>query len=144
VFFENLINRGSMPVLVSTAAFTEERHRMIAENVANIGVPGYKTRQLDVKAFQGALGRALDRRGNDARNPFVLEGNRQVCTNERGELVVTPTERPVENLLFHDGTNLSIERQMSDLAENAMMHELTNTLLRTKYDGLHKAIRGRS
>jgi len=144
VFFENLINRGSLPALVSTAAFTEERHRMIAENVANIGVPGYKTRQLDVKAFQSALGRALDRRGSDPRNPFVLEGNRQVRTNERGELVVTPTKRPVENLLFHDGTNLSIERQMSDLAENAMMHELTNTLLRKKYDGLHKAIRGRS
>ncbi|MBN1510838.1 MAG: hypothetical protein JXB13_02395 [Phycisphaerae bacterium] len=144
MFFENLINRGSMPVLVSTAAFTEERHRMIAENVANIGVPGYKTRQLDVKAFQKTLGRALDRRGTDPRNPFVLQGNRQVHTNERGEVVVTPAKRPVENLLFHDGTNLSIERQMSDLAENAMMHELTNTLLRTRYDGFHKAIRGRS
>jgi len=144
VFFENLINRGSMPVLVNAAAFTEERHRMIAENVANIGVPGYKTRQLDVKGFQRALGRALDRRGTDPRNPFVLEGDRQVRTNERGELVVTPSKRPVENLLFHDGTNLSIERQMSDLAENAMMHELTNTLLRTKFDALHKAIRGRS
>jgi flagellar basal-body rod protein FlgB len=144
VFFENLINRGSMPVLVCAASFTEQRHRMIAENVANIGVPGYKTRQLDVEAFQQALGRAIDRRGFDPRNPLVVTGNREARTNERGELVVTPSERPVENLLFHDGTNLSIERQMSSLAENAMMHELTNTLLKTKFDGLHKAIRGRS
>ncbi len=143
MFFENLINRGAMPALVSTAVFTEERHRVIAENVANIGVPDYKTRQLDVPGFQKALGRALDARGHDPRKPFVIRGSRQVRTNEQGELEVTPARHPVENILFHDGTNLSIERQMADLAENAMIQEMTNTLLRTKYDALTKAIRGR-
>ncbi|UCG16760.1 MAG: hypothetical protein JSV19_01730 [Phycisphaerales bacterium] len=143
MFFENLINRGAMPALVNTAIFTEERHRMIAENVANIGVPGYKTRQLDVKAFQQALGRALDKRNSDPATRFVVESGRQVRTNVRGGLVVTPEHRPSENILFHDRTNASIERQMAGLAENAMWHEMTNSLLATRFDALRKAIRGR-
>jgi flagellar basal-body rod protein FlgB len=143
VFFENLINRGAMPALVTTAVFTDERHRMIAENVANIGVPGYKTKQLDVNGFQRALGKALDERGHDPRKPFVMRDNGQVGTDGRGGLKVTPERHPVENILFHDGTNLSIERQMADLAGNAMMQEMTNTLLRNRFDGLTQAIRGR-
>lgn len=143
MFFSNLINQGAVPALVSTAVFTQERHRMIAENIANIGVPGYKTKRLDVAAFQRALGRALDDRGSDSRKPFVISGSRQVRTNARGELEVTPSERPPENILFHDGTNLSIERQMADLAQNGMMHETTNALLRNRFDELRKAIRGR-
>lgn len=115
---------------------------MIAQNVANIGVPDYKTKQLDVKAFQKALGRALDERGSDHRRPFVIEG-RQFRTNDRGELMVTPGDLPAENVLFHDGTNMSIERQMADLAQNAMVNEMTNTLLKTRFNGLYKAIRGR-
>jgi flagellar basal-body rod protein FlgB len=144
MFFSNLIDRGAIPALVSTAVFTQERHRMIAENIANIGVPGYKTKRLDVAAFQRALGQALDARGSDPSKPFVISGSRQVRTNERGELEVTPSERPPENILFHDGTNLSMERQMADLAQNGMMHEVTNALLRDRFDALRKAIRGRT
>jgi flagellar basal body rod protein FlgB len=45
-------------------------------------------------------------------------------------------------MLFYDGTNVSIEREMSDLAANAMLHEVTTNLLRGRYDALQKAIRG--
>jgi flagellar basal body rod protein FlgB len=38
---------------------------------------------------------------------------------------------------------MSIEEQMADLAENAMMHETVTTLLRGRFDGLRKAIAGR-
>jgi flagellar basal-body rod protein FlgB len=144
MFFSDLIDQGAIPALVSTAVFTEERHRMIAENIANIGVPGYKTKRLDVAAFQRALGQALDARENDPSKPLVISGSRQVRTNERGELEVTPSERPPENILFHDGTNLSIERQMADLAQNGMMHEVTNALLQNRFGMLREAIRGRT
>ena len=142
MLIENLTNRGPIPALVSTAVFTQERHRMIAENIANIGVPGYKTKHLDVRAFQQALGKAMDRRGSDPRQPFVVDGG-QARTDGQGRLVVKPSRRPPENILFHDGTNMSVERQMADLAQNAMLHEMTNTLLRDKFEGLRKAIRGR-
>ena len=142
MYFENLLNRGVAPALMATLSYTQSRHRMIAENVANLSTPGYKARQLDPMAFQRALGEALDRRANDPRQPFVVEGT-EFRSDANGALKVKPSLRPPDNILFHDGTNLSLEREMADLAENTMMHEMTATLLKGKIDGLRKAISGR-
>jgi len=143
MFVSGITERGAMPALVQMWSFTQQRHKVIAENVANWGNPGYRTRHVDARAFQTALGEALRERGGDPRKPLVVESTGQFHNDERGRLVVTPTEQPVENILFHDGTNESIERQMSDLAENAMAHEAVTTLLRGGYQTLRKAISGR-
>jgi flagellar basal-body rod protein FlgB len=142
MFFDELLNRGVTPALTATLSYTESRHKMIAENVANIDTPGYKAKQLDVRAFQKALGEALDRRTNDSLQPLVLEG-REFRSDPTGALRVTPSLTPTDNVLFHDGTNLSLEREMADLAENSMTHQLTATLLGRKFDMLRKAIRGK-
>ena len=116
--------------------------KLIAENVANLQTPGYRAKQLDPKAFQRALGEAMVTRGEDSQRPLLVKSGREVTTDARGNLHVTPTEKPVENVLFHDGTNLSIEREMADLAETGLTHELATALLRDRMQGLRKAIRG--
>ena len=143
MYFENLLNRGAIPGLWATLSYTESRHRMIAENIANLETPGYKAKQLDAKVFQRALGDAFERRAQSPLKPFVME-EREFRTDAAGALKVTPSLRPPDNILFHDGTNMSLEREMADLAENAMMHEMTSTLLWGRIDGLRKAIRGRA
>lgn len=143
MFFENLLNRGATPGLTATLAYAEARHRMIAENIANMATPGYKAKQLDPKAFQQALGEAFDKRTRDPRKPFVLEG-REFHTDATGSLKIRPSLTPPDNVLFHDGTNLSLEREMADMAENTMMHQMTSTLLKGRVDALRKAIRGRA
>lgn len=123
-------------------AFAQARLGVIADNVANASTPGYRAKQLDVKAFQSSLRRAMDARGGDRRQPFWIEGNRQAQTGDDGFLKVRPGQSPVDNVLFHDGTNSSIEREMSDLADTGMVHRMAATLLRGRFDGLRKAIRG--
>ncbi|HRX85723.1 MAG TPA: flagellar basal body rod protein FlgB [Phycisphaerae bacterium] len=142
--FENLLNRGATPALTAAWSFTQARHKVIAENVANMSTPGYKAKRLDLGEFQSTLAAALERRGNDPNAPFVLAGSKQVATDEAGRVVVTPQTKPGAQPVFHDGTNMSIEREMSQLAQNGMLHEMTTTLLRGRYDGLHKAITGRA
>ena len=142
MFVSSVTDRGATPALVKTLAFNQARLKMIAENVANIHTPGYRAKQLDTKAFQRSLREALDARCRDPKKPFVVEAGREVGTDRYGHLQVTPSQTPVENVLFHDGTNLSVERQMADLAETGMAHELFTTLLKDKFDGLKKAIRG--
>ncbi len=144
MFISSVTDRGATPALVAMLTYTQQRHRVIAENVANWGNPDYKTRQLDLHAFQRALGQALEERGGDVNEPFRLPGTEQFHADAQGRLRVTPTVKPAAEVLFHDGTNMSIERQMADLAGNAMMHETATTLLRSRYEGLRKAIRGRS
>ncbi len=142
MFLSDVTDRGAVPALVKTLAFNEARLRMIAENVANAGTPGYRAKQLSVEAFQHALGAALDARRRDPSRPFVVESGREVTTRPDGSLHVTPAETPVDNALFHDGTNVSIEREMADLAKTVMTHDLATALLRERITGLQKAIRG--
>ena len=144
MFISNVTDRGAAPALSRMWAFTQARHRVISENVANWGNPQYKAKQLDVHSFQRALGQALKDRGGNPNDPFVLPATREVREVGPGRLEITPTVTPPENILFHDGTNMSIERQMADLAENAMMHEAITTLLQGGFNGLRKAIRGRA
>lgn len=143
MFFEGLINRGTLPALEKLATFSENRHRMIAENIANIDTPGYKTKHLDAKAFQRALGEAMDRRDGDHQAPFEMKSSRQIRRRADGSTEFRPTTEPSENILFHDGTNARLERQMAQLAENGMMYQLATQLLGGRYDGMLKAIRGR-
>jgi flagellar basal-body rod protein FlgB len=131
-----------MPALVKSLAFNEARLRMIAENVANAHTPGYRAKQLDVDAFQRALSEALDVRRSDPRRSFIVQSGREVTTDVDGSLRVTPSEKPPDHVLFHDGTNVSIEREMADLAQTGVRHELATALVRDRLDGLSKAIRG--
>lgn len=142
MFLSSVTEYGATPALVKTLSFTEARVKMLAENVANAQTPGYRAKQLDAIGFQRALRKALDARGGDPGKPLIVENGREVTTGADGRLRVSPTEQPVESILFHDGTNVSIERQMADLAETGMVHDLAIALLRDRFEGLRKAIRG--
>jgi len=140
--FSEIANFGTIPVLEKTLAFVEARNKMLAENIANITTPGYRARQLDVGAFQAALREAVARRAPGEE--LVLKAGDEFSVGRGGLLSVTPSEEPAENLLFHDGTNARIERQMAQLAENTMMNRAAAELLKKALDGLQKAIRGRA
>jgi len=142
MFISRIADGGATPALVATMTFNEARLRTIAENVANGSTPGYRAEQLDTHAFQSALRKAFENRSQDVNQSFIVDDGKQVRTDEFGSLHVTPEMAPVENVLFHDGTNMSIEKQMSDLAETAMSNEFVSTVLSGNYAGLRKAIRG--
>ena len=62
MFLADVVHRETLPVLEKALAFTEARHRVLVENIANVDTPGYRTKHLDAAAFQEALGKALARR----------------------------------------------------------------------------------
>ncbi len=142
MLLSDLTGGTSIGMLDKTLAFTEARNRMLAENLANATTPGYRSKQLDVASFQAALRAAADRH-DKAGGRFSLKSTNQFRQDSAGRLEVTPGVEPVESLLFHDGTNARIERQMAALAENTMMHQASAEILRGYFDGLRKAIRGR-
>ncbi len=142
MFLNDVTDQGMGPALEKTLAFQESRLRMIAENIANAQTPGYRTKQLDVAGFQNSLREALVARGNRTDGKLEIHHSHEVSTDEAGYLTVTPSEEPAENVLFHDGTNVSIEQQMADLAQVGLWNDMAGKLLRNEYDGLRKAIRG--
>jgi flagellar basal-body rod protein FlgB len=142
VFLSDVTSGTPISMLEKTLSFTGSRNRMLAENIANILTPGYRTKQLDVSAFQKALGDAAKKRA-EGGGSFQMESTRQLGLDEAGMLKVTPSEAPPENLLFQDGTNARIERQMSMLAENTIMTQASTSLLQQYYRTISEAIRGR-
>lgn len=144
MWLRGVVNCETLPVLEKLAAFTEARHQVLAENIANIDTPHYRAKQLDAKAFRAKLAEAVkNRRDAGHGSGLDLKGTRQFHVDKTGMLRVTPTLRPTENALFHDGTNASLERQMASLAENTLMNRVTVELLSERFRSLRKAISGR-
>jgi flagellar basal-body rod protein FlgB len=144
MYFPDVVNGNGIPALEKMLAFTESRQKMLAENIANVDTPGYRVKHLDAAKFQTALRQAVD--AQKAAGPcseLELKGTNEFGVDADGRLKVTPSLEPAENVLFHDGTNVRIEKQMALMAENAMMHQTATELLRTKFETLLKAIRGR-
>jgi flagellar basal body rod protein FlgB len=52
-------------------------------------------------------------------------------------------ENPVRGILFHDRNNRSMEQLATDMAKNAMMHNLAIELLRKQFQQMEMALKER-
>ena len=144
MWIERLTSSPITHGLELAARFAEERHRILAENVANIDTPDYHTKRLDPEVFQKALAEAFQQAAASNEQRLELRGDAQVSTTPSGELEVKPVEQPAENVLFHDGRNASLETLLTDVQQNALDYELATTLLGKRFDGLLQAIKGKT
>ncbi len=111
------------------------RHRVVADNVANVETEGYRAREL---RFEEYLAGAEMRLPGARTNPAHLSLGRRELADTRGEVHLSPGE--------HDNgvNNVDIDREMTDLATNDLSYRLATRLLSMKYTNLRSAIRGRS
>jgi flagellar basal-body rod protein FlgB len=129
--FERLLNQSSEPVLERMLEFTAARHKLIAENVINISTPNYRQKDLSLEKFQEMLGQRIEQR--DSAGPG------QTSFDD----VSAELEEPESGMLFHDGTNRSMEQLMSDQAKNAIMHNFIIELLRKQFATMELALKDR-
>lgn len=139
-----LFDNGAMPVLERVAQFTQQRHRALTHNIANLSTPFYHPRDLDPESFQATLRDAVDRRragANPVAGPLRPRDTAELrFQNDRLDAQPRPTH---EGILFHDQNNRDLERTMQHLAENTLTHNTAIELLRNEYAMLALAIRER-
>lgn len=141
---DGLFQGGALPVLERVVQFTEARHKVLVNNIANLTTPYFKPTDLDPRQFQETLGKAIDDRRNSASNrgrPIRWHDTHEVSFNEDG-LTVSPSPSN-DNILFHDQNNRDVERIMQHLAENTMAHNTAIELIRNQMETLKTAIRER-
>ena len=143
MWIDRLTGCPTIHTLELSAQFAEQRQKVLAENLANIDTPNYQTQQLDPEAFQTTLRKALTRAQHDGSDRLILRGDAQVSTTPEGAVQVHPTRTPAANVLFHDGTNVRLEKLLTDTSQNSLSYELSTNLLRGKFQNLLRAIRGR-
>lgn len=94
------------------------RHRVIAQNVANVNTPGY--RRLEV-AFGSDLARAFGTPAVPVRPRVVVaDGPERV-----------------------DGNTVDIDKEMNDLTKNALLYQAATQIIASRVATLRSAISGR-
>lgn len=131
MFINSLVNSGNAPLVEQMVRFTEKRHNVIAENIANIDTPMYQQKDISPGKFQAALReRAESRAGKPVGS---------VNFND----LPAKIEEPKSGILFHDGNNRSVEQLMSDLSKNALTHNMFVEFMRKQFSSIDMALKER-
>jgi flagellar basal-body rod protein FlgB len=141
MFIRDLLTADAMPALEATMRFASQRHRLIANNIANIDTPNYRTLDVSVTGFQKMLGDAIDNRRSrfgGHRGDLSFRSTREIAGTEPGNLTLRPTAQG--GLLFHDRSTKDLERTMQDLVENTATYQLAANLYASRARLLESAI----
>src|SRR4051812_39691135 len=131
MFIERLLNQGNAPLLEQMLRFTEARHKLLQENVANVDTPNYQQKDLDTAKFQSLLSARVDQRSESGPGSVGFSD------------ITAEVENPHSSLMFHDRNNRSMEQLMSDNARNALYHNMVVELLRKQYGAMEMALKER-
>ncbi len=128
--WQTWLNGSTLPALEQATVFAEKRHLLLAGNIANIDTPDYQTRDVSVDDFQSTLKEALTNPRTQA-----MPGSTETGTSLEQ---VRDVSRQV---LYHDGSDVSLEQQVTEISKNQGMHNMAIALMRSQFQSLEVAIR---
>jgi flagellar basal-body rod protein FlgB len=114
------ISAPGLGILAQTMDVAALRHRVIAQNVANVNTPGYRRREV---TFEADLAKAL------AAPEPIAHVKPQVVVADGPERV--------------DGNTVDIDREMNDLGRNALIYQAAAQIISSRVASLRAAIAGR-
>jgi flagellar basal-body rod protein FlgB len=135
--FTGMFESTTIPVLQEVVGFTQARHNVLAGNIANLEVPGYKTRDLSVVDFQARLHEAIEER----RHPPVERSPGEPDFQEPEPLA--EVAKNSKTIMRHDENNVSPEQQVSEVMKNQLEHNMALSLMVQQFRQLEVAISGR-
>lgn len=166
-----MFHATSLPALEQTAIFTQRRHELLASNLANLDTPDYRGKDLQVGQFQAALADSIEaaRRPSPGfglptlgtpsspeglamatSNPLQRTGKggfatlaKGLAAGERDDFAAGPRQA-MEPIVLHDGSDVSLERQVTEIAKNQSMHNLAIATMRSQFGLLRAAITERA
>jgi len=130
-----LFQATNLPALQETIRFAQSRHQVLVSNMANQNVPGYRVRDLSVDAFQTRLKEAME--AAKTRAEPVSPGLATSTDPTDGMRQVRET---LQNILYHDDTNVSLEHQVAEINKNQVMHNVAITILSQQFRLLQAAV----
>lgn len=130
----SIFNASTVPVAEQVVSFAQKRHTILATNIANQRVPGYKGRDLNVNRFQKVLSEAIERKNhpNENLSPGLVSAKEGDPMREVRE--------SLNGILFHDESNLDIEKQVAELSKNQTMYNTALAIMESQFRLLGVAI----
>ena len=128
-----LFDSTNIPVLGEVLNFAQARHGVLAGNIANVNTPGYRTRDLSEGAFQERLKEAI----SQARSGQPLSPG--LASSQEGD-PIRGVRASLENILYHDDTNIDLEKQVAEISKNQLLHNFALTVMTDQFALLESAI----
>ena len=101
------------------------KHKVIANNIANVNTPGYKKMEV---SFADQLEKAVN---ESSMNKFDTLQPKIVISKEDSSETVR-----------NDGNNVDMDKEVSSLVKNTLTYSIYTQLLAKKYEGIKSAIEG--
>jgi flagellar basal-body rod protein FlgB len=131
MFIERLMNQTNAPLVEKVLGFASARHKLIAENIANVDTPGYRTKDLSEAKFFGMLRDRAAARQEASPGSMGYDG------------LNVDVENPRAGILFHDRNNRSMEQLASDQAKNGLLYTMAIELLKKQFSTMEMALKER-
>jgi flagellar basal-body rod protein FlgB len=132
--YPDIFSSTTVPVLQEVLNFAQARHGVLAGNIANIDTPGYRVRDLSVETFQQRLKEAIH-----ARHTQGQQSSEGMVADDRGDGMQQVRES-LKHVLFHDGSDVAMEQQVTELTKNQMMHNMAIAIISNQFRLLQAAV----
>lgn len=120
-------DRSDIPLLEKEMDLFAVRNKAIANNIANIATPGYKSVEV---SFQNELSNA------------IAESNNPVELSQKVEQIEPTIELDRSGSLASGANNVDIDHEMADLAKNQLQFKLAARLMSDTLGLIDKSING--
>lgn len=100
--------------------YRTERTEVIASNIANVDTPNYKAKDISFNAVMNSVSSESSRPVLETQNQYRI-----------------PTQRS------RDGNTVELQHEQAIFAENSMQYQQSLQFLKSRINGLKKAIDGR-
>ena len=137
---DKLLGDPTARMLEQTLSFTEQRHALLAEDIANVDTPGYVARDVAPRDFQVALRKAAAKQQASFNSVYEAESTGDVEFEKGSGRVSLKPKMIAGGSAFYDKGVRSMEYMMGQLADNAQAHNMAAAFLKGRYDLMARAI----
>jgi len=99
-----------------------EKHRLVANNIANVNTPGYKTKDL---AF-----------GEELKNVLFETKDVEALADIKGEII-----EPGTTAVRRDGNDVDLNKELSAMNKNVILQKLYMQVMKRRFNGMVEAMK---
>lgn len=124
--------KGTIQTLENSLAYAQAKNNVISTNIANIDTPYYKAKDVQFKdILEERTNGIAARRTHPKHFSFGDNGIKPYYTYTK------------QNSLYnHNGNNVDVDKEMSDLAKNQIYYQSLVDRLNGKFNSLQTVIKG--
>jgi flagellar basal-body rod protein FlgB len=130
----DLFQSTTIPMLEQVVGFTQNRHEVLASNIANSSTPGYVAQDLSVAEFEKRLKEAVEsqQHASEPASPGDL------LNSPAGKLA--QVKKNPQSILFHDQSQVGLEYQVTEMVKNRIQHNTALAVMVSQFHLLQTAI----